>query len=337
MGGRAEIITKCSAAGSYKVKIVDRHKNETIQYYASCLPSYTVKATLFTIEVNTSSAGGSSIDPMALKFPSKTGYIEDTANADANDTACTNYDATKVFDKSVPPHYLGWTINPDPLSSDNKVCSKYDFTFPNGDQATIYGRLFGLNGQYFRHDVSLATLEFNKTYQMDIGFFPHPFHHHINPFQFAKDLVFGFLGQKGEWRDVVSTSLCNISNSTEVSSAVVRVRTRDFKGNVVMHCHYLPHEDRGLMGYYIINDTCTKSDHFLPVTPVGSEQCGTPNVGKFCQNLPSGSLTINSLSAIMFALFMGSFFLYIQTLNVYVPTKFGYIFLKILIKYSALK
>lgn len=35
-------------------------------------------------------------------------------------------------------------------------------------------------------------------------------------------------------------------------SAVVRFQTDDFVGSTVMHCHYLPHEDRGCMGTILV-------------------------------------------------------------------------------------
>ncbi|ETO10075.1 hypothetical protein RFI_27303, partial [Reticulomyxa filosa] len=296
-GGRTEILVKCNASGTYDVKVVDRHWNSTMNnYLLDCLPTYAVNTTLFTINVNSSIAQGSSLDPKTLTFPPKTGYIENIVNGD--NTACAKYNATKLFNET-DPHYLGWIANPDPFGDRN--CSKLNFKL-NNSQATIKGRLFGMNGQYFRHDISLATLEFNKTYEMDIRFSLHPFHHHINPFQLTEDLAYGFLGQNGEWRDTITT--CNATK--------VRVRTADFKGKVLMHCHYLPHEDRGLMGYYNISDSCTKSDNFLPITPVGSEVCGGVNTENLCVSYPptlspthlSGSLMVSSLSAIMFALFM---------------------------------
>jgi len=70
-------------------------------------------------------------------------------------------------------------------------------------------------------------------------------------------------------------SLCN--------GGPVRMRTRDFVGRVVMHCHFLPHEDPGLMGYYnISNGACNKTEIVLEKL---SGKCGKPSPPEFCDNI----------------------------------------------------
>ena len=92
---------------------------------------------------------------------------------------------------------------------------------------------------------------------------PHPFHIHTNPFQLVsvKGVTIRPQGKdKPEpvWMDTLSmpTATVNPSSppvdpSTPISITtapfVVRQRYEDFTGEYVLHCHFLGHEDRGMM------------------------------------------------------------------------------------------
>jgi len=167
----------------------------------------------------------------------------------------------------------------------------------------LIGKAFGMNNQSFRDSRYLARLLANETYQFYVDFAFHPFHHHINPYQIQDILSFGFMAQKGEWRDVVSNA----------EPFFVRTRTRDFTGKVIMHCHFLPHEDRGLMGYYDIttNTTaCTSSKGaFLPVAP--DSKCQQTRQSDFCFDTTTSSSDSNrNIISIFYFWFVSSILLW---------------------------
>ena len=73
---------------------------------------------------------------------------------------------------------------------------------------------------------------------------PHPYHQHINHFQIQDSLdPSGTVVRSFEWRDVAPEW-----------ELFMRLRPVDFVGDVVVHCHILQHEDRGMMALYNIRD-----------------------------------------------------------------------------------
>ena len=65
----------------------------------------------------------------------------------------------------------------------------------------------------------------------------HPFHIHVNPFQIIKvgTQEIGF----PMWRDTVIVE--------KGQNVIIRMLCKDFRGESVLHCHILDHEDRGMM------------------------------------------------------------------------------------------
>ena len=85
----------------------------------------------------------------------------------------------------------------------------------------------------------------------------HPFHIHVNPFQIVEiDTPTGLdTYQKYAptdnyiWQDVIAIPLANVDSNGNITpgKVVIRQRYPDFTGTFVLHCHILPHEDRGMM------------------------------------------------------------------------------------------
>jgi FtsP/CotA-like multicopper oxidase with cupredoxin domain len=80
----------------------------------------------------------------------------------------------------------------------------------------------------------------------------HPFHIHINPFQVLVDDGNPQIAKNGPpwvWRDSiplpVGTALANGCNTNQ--SVQIRHEFSDYTGAYVIHCHFLGHEDRGMM------------------------------------------------------------------------------------------
>ncbi|KAJ3027651.1 UNVERIFIED_CONTAM: hypothetical protein HDU68_003409 [Siphonaria sp. JEL0065] len=72
---------------------------------------------------------------------------------------------------------------------------------------------------------------------------PHMIHVHVNHMQIISDPFadskFRYFYQLGDWKDTVPAL---------VGQVVVRQNLTTFSGEIVLHCHYLMHEDMGMMG-----------------------------------------------------------------------------------------
>jgi len=88
----------------------------------------------------------------------------------------------------------------------------------------------------------------------------HPFHIHVNPFQIVEiDTPTGSNTYSKYvptsdyiWQDVIAIPTANVSTVdgqqvTTPGRVIIRQRYPDFTGTFVLHCHILPHEDRGMM------------------------------------------------------------------------------------------
>lgn len=73
----------------------------------------------------------------------------------------------------------------------------------------------------------------------------HPFHLHTTPFQLMWTSKAYPWAMPGDWLDTLLIP--------EGGAAVVRFQTDEFVGRTVMHCHFLPHEDRGCMATVLID------------------------------------------------------------------------------------
>lgn len=87
----------------------------------------------------------------------------------------------------------------------------------------------------------------------------HPYHQHVNPFQImsmsgyqndATPPAFRNWYQIGDWQDVLQTV-------DSVPTATVRFAANTFPGPMVMHCHILFHEDRGMITTYNLTGKVT--------------------------------------------------------------------------------
>jgi len=301
MAGRVEVIIKCNTSGTYPISHTTTHGNMNINEKLDSMPLYQKNFTLFSIVVNSTNGTNGNVNPETLTFPPYTGYLEDTTNLTPGEYN-TTYQCGHFPNASLITS-IKWSVKPNPGSAN---CSEYRLNLTNAEALLttynlkfldIIGKGFGINGQVFTGKNYLMRLVANRTYEFYIEFGPHPFHHHINPYQIQNDLSFGFIAQKGEWRDVVS----NMEQYT------VRTRTVDFVGKVIMHCHFLPHEDRGLMGYYMISantSKCTSTNGvFLPVAP--DSVCQQTRDSDFCFDTTTSDSNRNNIIPIFtFGLFL---------------------------------
>ena len=80
--------------------------------------------------------------------------------------------------------------------------------------------------------------------------FRHPFHIHVNPFQVVA--IGGVKLERPIWWDTFMLPPKRIVAGREVFGQIkIRMRFRsDVTGKTVFHCHFLPHEDNGMMSVF---------------------------------------------------------------------------------------
>jgi len=79
----------------------------------------------------------------------------------------------------------------------------------------------------------------------------HIFHMHVNPFQ-LQDVVpaqnrAGNYFQRGDWHDTIRDVMSSHGHHHGHGHLRTRFQTDTFTGTVPIHCHYLVHEDQGMM------------------------------------------------------------------------------------------
>jgi len=190
-------------------------------------------------------------------------------------------------------------LNPEPL--------EIEFTF-NGTSPHLKPKsLPSINGwswvdQQTPLPDSPSTIKLGTVQEVVMKSAPdHPYHQHVNPFQImsmsgyqssATPAAFRNWYQIGDWQDVLQTV-------DVVPTATVRFAANTFPGPMVMHCHILFHEDRGMITTYNLaaGDVTTwpgakKVDsscipHNIPAGPSGckyyheNRDCGMAKAG--CQ------------------------------------------------------
>jgi len=104
----------------------------------------------------------------------------------------------------------------------------------------------------------------------------HVFHIHINPFQVVS--TYDFNGNKITypeplWQD--SITLPNNTNPTDPNNpsteVVMRQRFEDYTGLYVLHCHFLGHEDRGMM--LTVQTVCPNKPDSYSATSTTQQEC----------------------------------------------------------------
>jgi len=114
----------------------------------------------------------------------------------------------------------------------------------------------------------------------------HVFHIHTNPFQVVS--TYDFDGNKITypepiWQD--SITLPNNTNPTDPNKpstmVVLRQRFEDYTGAYVLHCHFLGHEDRGMM--LTVQTVCPNQQGSWSQTSTTQQEC---TFGKFEKALP---------------------------------------------------
>ena len=110
---------------------------------------------------------------------------------------------------------------------------------------------FFLNGKQFDPTMRPIVGQVGKAVEWTLvneDVFQHPFHIHVNPFQVVE--INGNKVAKPVWWDTFMLPPKNLSTG-KPSEVKIRMRFRsDVIGKTVFHCHFLPHEDNGMMAVF---------------------------------------------------------------------------------------
>ena len=74
---------------------------------------------------------------------------------------------------------------------------------------------------------------------------PHPFHIHVNPFQIVDSSDPIYRARRGDWLD--TAGIPPLREDGAPGYLTIRAHFKRFIGRYVLHCHFLGHEDRGMM------------------------------------------------------------------------------------------
>jgi len=147
----------------------------------------------------------------------------------------------------IKPDYINNTLNLNTNEISNITCINYNTSVVTLSQNGIElsGQTNGVNAQKFDENTILLYMLTNHIYEYEISTHYHPYHQHNYPFQVTANDGDGFIIQKGDWIDTIGF----------IGSNIVRQHTNNFNGDVIVHCHFLSHEDTGMMGIYQIVDS----------------------------------------------------------------------------------
>jgi FtsP/CotA-like multicopper oxidase with cupredoxin domain len=86
----------------------------------------------------------------------------------------------------------------------------------------------------------------------------HPFHIHVNHFEVISITT---TDSTGKTTTITPNTIQDTIWVPANSTAVIRMKFREWSGKSVYHCHILPHEDTGMMGNFLITTQSTGSHH----------------------------------------------------------------------------
>lgn len=148
---------------------------------------------------------------------------------------------------------------------------------------------FKLSGTQFCPTCSNITTDLNKAYEWTVTnetAIPHPYHIHTNPFQLisVKGVPVQPQGQTRPepiWMDTLTMPVATVvpdqapkdlTTPVTITPAqfTMRQRYEDFTGLYVLHCHFLGHEDRGMM--FAVQTVCNGKN----INPESKGKYGRP-------------------------------------------------------------
>eukprot|EP01084_Bolivina_argentea_P251692 422224_1 len=200
-----------------------------------------------------------------------------------------------VFDNWTPQSYDGTPYLTDTTGDDveaDSFCASGDFE--NMNQCNIvHGRTkypSGFCGKFFNASTILGPMKYKKgavcgqvamnqvqfhstkklskvctgnqthyrTHEWMVTSNFHPFHHHTWPFQVQRNVTRGFLAVTGDWRDTLGAAGTFRARSNYQIDDFSYDGYNFTNGELIMHCHYVPHEDHGMMQQVELIANCSE-------------------------------------------------------------------------------
>ena len=195
---------------------------------------------------------GARADVLVSAPPDDATYVVELQTLDRNMTvietramATINLDGTPLEPAMSMPVRLPTAIQAGSIR-DEEITGTRELVFRIGDVSKVQldssaiMRTFTIDDSPFNHDVVNITVQAGDVEEWTIrndsrGY--HPFHIHINEFQVVEED--GVRIDEPIWHDVLLLA--------PQKTYKIRHRYGDFDGKTVLHCHFLPHEDWGMM------------------------------------------------------------------------------------------
>ena len=166
------------------------------------------------------------------------------------------------------PMGLPTTLNPPsgrlPHVRDDEIVYRRDvpFDFIDNTEKGIF--LFTIDNKVFKPGRTDFTMVMGTAEEWTITNNPasdHPFHIHVNWFEVMK--VVDGAGQETVYNPPIWMDTANIPANGRI---VVRMRFQNYQGKSVFHCHFLTHEDEGMMSLIEVVDGSPRQ---ATITPAG--------------------------------------------------------------------
>lgn len=167
------------------------------------------------------------------------------------------------------PYYLRDIADSELVNGDDPRTIAFSMTAPDGTVTVPANQPdgFWINEQQYQGDCASETMRLGtgESWLLTNDSAPqHPFHIHINPFQILRNDTTEF-EPPWIWWDTIGlpsdeSTKCRNDGDCETKSVDTRQRFEDYGGIYVIHCHFLGHEDRGMM--VNVQTKCAENDFF---------------------------------------------------------------------------
>jgi FtsP/CotA-like multicopper oxidase with cupredoxin domain len=130
--------------------------------------------------------------------------------------------------------------------------------------------VFKINNLQYSSACVNVTTELGKAKEWNVSnvtALAHPFHIHTNPFQVVRNGTVTY--PDPVWQDTIALPA---GSTAAPGSVLLRQRYEEFTGEYVLHCHFLGHEDRGMM--FGVQTTCSgDQNHYGTPNAAGQPEC----------------------------------------------------------------
>ncbi len=169
-----------------------------------------------------------------------------------------------------------WPPLPSYLSDigDNEIQARESLLFSMTAGAGNPTTKFLINGKQFSSSCDDVTTKLGTAEEWTVSNSSgpqHPFHIHTNPFQLLRNGSTTYTAP-WVWMDTIALPV----GTPQTQSVLLRQRYTDFTGGYVLHCHFLGHEDRGMM--FGVQTVCPQDpSSYGKARPGGAPECVSGN------------------------------------------------------------